>query len=393
MSMSQGANPPAVVVGACAHSLAVIRSLARAGVDVHVVESDRALPGLSTRYGTKHIVDDINGRPLVSALLALAERLGSASKPVLFLTNDRMVRTVADAARELSEVFRLSFASSAEKVAAYTDKINIERRCREVGLNYPATVIVDTPGGLARIAGEIEWPRIIKPARPLSGFKVKYASSSAEAMALMAPHEADFPILLQQWIAGDDTSIYFTAFYLDRGRPLARFDGRKLRSFPMGHTTVAEPTRNDLVFGCAMQFFAGTGISGPASLEVKLDPSGRPWVIEPTVGRTDFWVDLSIANGVDLPLIEYRHQAGLRAPDCEQRDRAVWLNADRDRGCLAWYVRNIRHASRPFRWVRFTFLDASDNLPFWHALKVLASELRASVASRLHFGVARDTHT
>lgn len=383
MNSTHDAGPPAVVVGACAHGLAVIRSLARAGVEVHIVDSDPTLPGLRTRHGKVHLVEDINGPALVPALLALARALASPRRPILFLTNDRMVKVAAGAVQALSEVFSLSFSASAQRTAALGDKVNIEQRCREAGLNYPATTIVDTLADLSRLPQDLTWPRIIKPSRPLAGFKVKYAASAADAVATMAPYAADFPVLLQEWIEGDDTVIRFTAFYLENGTPLARFDGRKLRSFPMGHTTVAEPSSSALVHECARTFFAGTGITGPASLEVKMDAAGVPWIIEPTVGRTDFWLDLCIANGVDLPVIEYRHQAGLPLPECKQVDDVVWLNPDRDRGCLLWYLRHIGKASRIGRRLRFTYLDRLDPGPFFHALKLHVAELRQSVAARL----------
>ena len=393
MNLSQAAEPSAVVVGACAHSLAVIRSLARAGINVHVVEADASLPGFRTRYGTKHLVDDINGPALIDALIALRTRLPDTRKPVLFLSNDRMVRTVAASAARLAECYALSWADSAATVSSFTDKLSIEQRCRDVGLDYPATLVIDSANDLSHLAAAIEWPRIIKPARPLSGFKVMVAGSGAEAVAMLAPHAADFPVLLQRWVPGDDTSIHFTAFYLDRGVPIARFDGRKLRSYPMGHTTVAEPPHNDLVFRCASRFFAGTGVSGPASLEVKMDPSGRPWVIEPTVGRTDFWVDLCIANGIDLPMIEYRHQTGARAVPCQQADRAVWLNAERDRIALPWYLRNLHRASRPLRRLRFTFLAADDRVPFWVAMRGLLKEAPSLLRRALPFRAARRART
>lgn len=383
MNPTHDARPPAVVVGACAHGLAVIRSLARAGVEVHIVDSDPTLPGLRTRHGKVHLVEDVNGPALVSSLLALAGTLASPRRPILFLTNDRMVKIAAGAAQALSEAFSLSFAGSAQRTSALGDKVNIEQRCRDAGLNYPATTVVHTLADLSRLPDDLTWPRIIKPSRPLAGFKVKVVASAADAVAKMAPHSADFPVLLQEWIEGDDTAIRFTAFYLENGTPLARFDGRKLRSFPMGHTTVAEPSPNALVFECARAFFSGTGITGPASLEVKMDAAGVPWVIEPTVGRTDFWLDLCVANGVDLPVVEYRHQAGLPLPQCVQADHAVWLNADRDRACLLWYVRHIGKASRVVRRLRFTYLDLADPRPFFHAVRLHAAELRQSAARRL----------
>lgn len=384
---AKGTLPCAVVVGVCAHGLALVRSLARSGIDVHIVEADTSLPGLLTGYGVKHLVEDINGDELVPALLQLRRAIAPQSRPVLFLTNDRMVRAVAGCAERVAAAFRLSWAASAAKVRDLTSKHFIEERCKETGLNYPSTVMLDRLDDLLSLNRPIRWPQIIKPSRPLSSFKVKVVESATAASDFLRHRLADFPVLLQQWIPGDDTRIHFSALFLERGVPLARFDGRKLRSFPMGHTTVAEPFKDDAVFEYAARFFAGTGITGPASLEVKRDHNGLLWVIEPTVGRTDFWLDLCISNGVDLPVIEFLHQTEHPLPRSCARNSVVWINAERDPIALPWYLFNVARATRFMRCVRFTYLDLRDIRPFLRATKKRGINLLRSIAKR--FGLAR----
>ena len=168
-------------------------------------------------------------------------------------------------------------------------------------------------------------------------------------------------------LPGDDRVIRFGALYLDRGRVLARFEGRKLRSRPMGHTTIAVPEPDDSVHALAVRFFDGLELSGPVSLELKQDPDGRYWVIEPTVGRSDFWAGLCVANGVDLPLIEYRAQSGEALPAVAQRRTHLWINGERDPAALAWL---LRHAPAQLlsHWPRGVYLDLYDPQPWLLAL-------------------------
>lgn len=383
------ATPPAIVVGACSHGLAVIRALSRARIQVHVVEADTTLPGLHTRFGRKHAVPDVNGPDLVDALLELRRTLDFPENPVLFLTNDRMVRVAARHMDTLSRAMRISWAGAANTVFDLTEKTHIESWAKSAGLNYPDSTTLETPEQIAPNLALLDWPRILKPARPLSGFKVKYAASAADASAFLANRAKDFPIVLQRWIPGDDTSIYFCALYLENGRPIARFDGRKLRSFPMGHTTVAEPTTSDVVYEYAARFFRGTGITGPASLEVKIGPDGQPWIIEPTAGRTDFWLDLCIANGVNLPVVEYRHQVTGEHPRTARKRPAVWVNCDRDPLAFAWYLANLHKATRRLRRIRFTFFDIGDPVPFLRATVRFAAEVRSFLLRRIRTGIAR----
>jgi hypothetical protein len=60
------------------------------GVAVVALEADRTLPGIATNTAQIRHVPDINGPGLIEALLLLK----LPSKPVLLLTNDRMVQTV-----------------------------------------------------------------------------------------------------------------------------------------------------------------------------------------------------------------------------------------------------------------------------------------------------------
>src|SRR5688572_23134949 len=94
-------GPPAVVAGLCAHGLAIVRALARYEIDVHALEAVRTLPGCSTRLATVHPVEEVNGPGVVRALKALRGRIPGTDRPVLFLTNDNMVREVARAWPEL----------------------------------------------------------------------------------------------------------------------------------------------------------------------------------------------------------------------------------------------------------------------------------------------------
>ena len=106
----------AVVVGLCAHGLAITRSLHEAGVRVVAVEANRCLPGLNTNTAEVLIVDDINGPELIKALISLAENLSATTVPVLYLTNDTMVNTIGTYYKEIRHLYRVSWGSSRRAV-------------------------------------------------------------------------------------------------------------------------------------------------------------------------------------------------------------------------------------------------------------------------------------
>jgi len=179
------AHPPAVVVGLCAHGLAVARSLGRNGVQVHALEANDTLPGTATRHAVLHSARDVNGAGLIDALLELRPRLGNrAGSPVLFLTNDNMVSVVADAWPRLADHYRLSWSHCRETISALVLKSSLRAHCHRAGLPYPRTWQLEHPGAAAELAPQLSFPLIAKPVRPLRGFKVRVLRSRTDVERL-----------------------------------------------------------------------------------------------------------------------------------------------------------------------------------------------------------------
>jgi D-aspartate ligase len=359
-------KPIAVVVGLCAHGLTIARALLRAGIKVYSFEQ-RKTPGTFARHVEVVWVEDINGDALIAELVHFAQsRSDIENRPVLFLTNDRMTQTIARHVDTVRQYFRLSWADSAVQTASLLDKGNIEARCVEAGLAYPESRRVESVEELEHIDVHLYFPVIFKPMAPLSSFKTFVFDRVEDIGATLAPHASSMPFLAQEFIEGSDEQIFFSALYLDRGRVLAHFEGRKLRSRPMGHTTIAQTHDNPALFAYAKRFFAGLNLSGPVSLEIKRDTLGTMWVIEPTLGRTDFWVGLCVEAGINFPLIEYLHQAGRAIPSRTPLP-AIWVNGERDPYVLPRLLRCHPRSLLGGR-IRGVYADWRDPLPFLYHL-------------------------
>lgn len=350
---------------------------------MHALEANDTLPGTTTRHAALHSTRDVNGAGLVDALLELRPRLGSAAlRPVLFLTNDNMVSVVAQAWPLLADHYRLSWSHCRETIAAFVLKSSLQARCERVALPYPRTWQLGHPDEAGKLAPQLDFPVIAKPVRPLRGFKVRLLRSRTGLERLAQEFSTDFPVLIQEWIPGGESQLSFCALYLDRGRVVSRFDGRKLRARPMGHTTVAEPVRDDAVFEASQRFFEGLNLSGPVSLELKRDPGGKLWVIEPTVGRTDFWLGCCIANAVDLPYLEYCHQAGVALPKTRQRHRYVWVNSERDPLSIVWYACQVVKRAVSQRPVALLYWARDDIKPSLRSFRLAVGILTSRVARK-----------
>ena len=63
------------------------------------------------------------------------------------------------------------------------------------------------------------------------------------------------------------------------------------------------------------RFFDTVGFAGIGSMEYKRDArDGCFYMVEPTVGRTDYQEEIATLNGVNIPLAAYLGELGLPAP-------------------------------------------------------------------------------
>jgi predicted ATP-grasp superfamily ATP-dependent carboligase len=323
---------PAVVVGLCAHGLAICRSLGRRGVPVYALESHEQLPGMYTRYAIKQKAVNINGPELVNDLIKIGNKLRTRS--ILFLTNDNMVKTVAESYRKVAELFDIDFGD-ADFIINLLDKRSLASIAEQAGLNYPRTWQIASAQELYRVSYKLSYPVALKPSAPLSKFKaIKVSNESDLRRAVLLYEDKVKSFLVQEWISGSEKNIYFCSTYFSEdGRALTSFVGRKIRSMPRytGVTSSAEPSDRRDILEVTMKFFKGLKIRGPVSLELKEDERGIMYVIEPTVGRFDYWLLCCIGNGVNLPLISYMYRTERKIFEIQRPKKSVtWVDFERD---------------------------------------------------------------
>ena len=92
-----------------------------------------------------------------------------------------------------------------------------------------------------------------------------------------------------------------------KGFPYSVLPGKRRRSFPkgLGRGSILELEKNQNVRDHAIRFIEGIPLSGPVAVEFKEDQKGQLWLIEPTVGRTEYCVDVNIQGKLNLPFMEY----------------------------------------------------------------------------------------
>ncbi|MFE3827857.1 ATP-grasp domain-containing protein [Streptomyces sp. NPDC059092] len=286
-------------------TLGAVRSLGRAGIEVHaVVEGAHSPVGCSrylrqahlrppdapdlTAFPVKHVAKNLTRSvaedPATAAvrrlLLSIADRLTTPA--VLIAMDDLSAIAVGRLQPELAGRYLLPEQPSGlpERVA---DKAELAGICQELGLPHPRTVI---PGGAAEAAAaawSLGLPVIAKWSRPWllpegSGLRsTRVIRSPQEARALYGrSHEAGSRLLLQEFLPHGPDRDWFFHGYSGRGPEPGRTRllgaaGRKDRAWPVGAglTAVGRWLPNPAVERLAGELVAALGYRGILDLDFR----------------------------------------------------------------------------------------------------------------------------
>lgn len=332
---------PAVVVGAGVNGLGVARSLARARVRVWLLDADARRAEMRTRAATPLQVRALHGEALIEDLVQFATAKFSGQRPVLLLTQEESVKTISRHRDRLSAMYRFSLPP-AEVVDTLLHKEGFQRRAELLGGPIPSMVHVRTLADLS-VLEKLAYPVVIKPGERNAeysrwfkkAYRVDDAAAGAELLRQVLPVMAD--VVVQEWIDGPDSNIYFCLQYIDNlGRIAASFTGRKIRSWPpqVGGTAscVAAPEAHVELSALTSNFFRAAGVIGMAGMEYKRDArSGEFRMVEPTIGRTDYQEEVATLNGVNVPYAAWCAELGLPSPAPAPGKRSiVWRVRDED---------------------------------------------------------------
>jgi predicted ATP-grasp superfamily ATP-dependent carboligase len=307
-----------VVAGIDLNGLGILRALGRAHVPVVALDTDFSKPTARTRYGRKKRVAALSGPGFVSDLLTLRSQF--SVDPVLLLTQEASVATVSAERGRLSRAYRFTMPSHV-LMSDLLDKSRFQELAEKHGYLIPRALRI-SGSEINESISSLRFPCIVKPVTK----QPEYAKRFAKAYKVFSPDEVTHLWLLmrdvveaaivQEWIEGADSDIYFCLQYRPAaGRQSVSFVGRKLCQWPpqVGGTASCVPAPeyaselNALTDG----FFSKVGYVGVCSMEYKRDArDGKFYMIEPTVGRTDYQEEIAALNGINLPLVLYCAEQG-----------------------------------------------------------------------------------
>jgi predicted ATP-grasp superfamily ATP-dependent carboligase len=204
-----------------------------------------------------------------------------------------------------------------DALATVTDKHATLELCRRLGVPTPRTALVRTVEEALAAAPEIGWPVVVKPLASrvyrdgaVDAFQVAYADGPQALAVQLGRLEGRCPALLQEYRRGEGHGV---ELLMDRGRPLAAFQHRRLHEVPItgGASSLRECVPLDpLLHRHATRLMSELRWTGLAMVEFRVGPEGP--VLMEINGRIWGSLPLAVKSGVDFPLRLVEMELGQR---------------------------------------------------------------------------------
>ncbi|MCX4778943.1 ATP-grasp domain-containing protein [Streptomyces sp. NBC_01264] len=309
-------------------TLGAVRSLGRAGVQVHAVVEAGGGPMGRSRYlravhpGPSGGLDPEAPEALLECLTGVSEVIGRPA--VLIAMDDLSAIAVSRVAPMLTDRFRIPHQPD-DLPARVADKAELSRLCARWDVPHPETVIPASAAEAAEAAWRLGLPVIAKWSRPwllpqgtgLRSTTLLHAAAEARRLYERA-EEAGSRLLLQRYLpAGPDTDWFFHGAFGRGGRPLITGSGRKEMSWPVrtGLTAVGRWLPDPAVEEAGLRLAERLGYQGILDLDFRRDEQGVFRLVDfnPRPGaQFRLFTD---AGGLDVVQAMYLDLTGQRVPE------------------------------------------------------------------------------
>ncbi|MGX1505726.1 UNVERIFIED_CONTAM: putative ATP-grasp superfamily ATP-dependent carboligase [Streptomyces graminofaciens] len=265
-------------------TLGAVRSLGRAGVEVHAVVESAHSPVARSRYLHRaHVrpVGELRPEDFVDLLLDVSDRIGRPA--VLVAMDDLGALSIAANAPRLVPRF-LFPDQSADATAGLADKAELVRLCERAGIAHPETVVPESAAEAAAAVRQLGLPVVAKWSRPWlldprTGLRSTSLVTSTAAVQRLFERtgQAGSALVLQRLLPeGPYCDWFFHGYFSRRSDLLLGGTGRKELAWPPGAGLTAKGSwqHNDEVREAALRLVAHSGYRGILDLDFRRDAAG-----------------------------------------------------------------------------------------------------------------------
>ena len=385
---------PAFVACCSKAGLAVVRALGQHDIPVFGLCFGKHQIARRSRFMRAHFMcaDPSDDEPaFVEQLLAIG---AECDRPVLIPSDDGSLVAISRHSQRLSSTFRLC-SEPWSVVHRLIEKHFTYEIARNNGIPAPALHMIESVEESVEFAHRIGYPCLIKPSVghlffKRFGKKMLMVASEAELRAQLAVAKtSDGPLMLCEFIPGDDTcGVNYNSFALD-GEPCTEFTAQKVRNkpqligFPTAVRSVVLPEAQQL----GRRMLRALRLNDFSCMEFKRDPRDGIYKLMEVNARHNYSGSLALACGINFPLLSYRHAANQRVlPEFPpQQENVLWIDEERDALNIVHSLRRWQEARRVLRPLMmkkvFAVTKLDDPLPTWELLKGLPHAARQRTAA------------
>ena len=322
--MNKNGKPYAVLINMdYLTGLQTARILADNGVPVIGLAEDLDHFCAKTNTCEKVIQSGKMSDELIENLIKLGKEL--EQKAVLYPCQDASVLLVSQNRERLEPYYHISLPSN-ETVELLMNKPRFYEFAQMEKLPVAKFFILKERKDALEAVDKLNFPCVLKPHMrspkweentKLKAFKVL----NSDEFLKMYDQICDWSdtLMIQEWIEGDDTSLYScNSYYNKNSESLADFTAKKLRQWPIvtGNTSLGVDVLDDTVLEVTTDLFKKVNYIGLGYVEIKKDiKTDKYYIIEPNIGRPTGRSALAEACGVDLIYTMYCDCLGLPLPD------------------------------------------------------------------------------
>ncbi|MFX0202491.1 MAG: ATP-grasp domain-containing protein [Candidatus Hodarchaeota archaeon] len=308
----------AVITGGDFQGLGVLRTLAKKGIPVILLDSDHCISRYS-RFDKKFIRSPRSSHKedYLNFLIDLAKK-EKIHGWVIFPNDDGVVYILSKYKNVLEEFYRIP-TPPWDVIRNVYVKENTYQFAEKHEISIPKTYYPKSQEELMEL--DLRYPVVIKPSvrgQFFDKFKVKalkignkreLIKKYGQVCSFIDPSE----ILIQDFIPGGPANLYsFCPFFKD-GKTVTSITARRFRQHPMDFgqaSTFAELVDLPEIKGLSEKFLRLIGFYGIAEVEFMRDPRDGEYKLLEINPRIWGWHSLAIAAGVDLPYIIYQDSIG-----------------------------------------------------------------------------------
>jgi len=351
--------------------LAVMRSLGRQGLQVHLAWCDPELPATSSRYlHTFHELPEYSAgdETWLVALNRLVERHDYA---LIIPCNDYAVTPLQHFRGRLTASGNWYLLDDASFQTTF-DKFRTGELARKLGIPTPKEMLVETNADRLQNQGDINswmagirYPAYIKPRTSVTKTDVVHKRSvqrvtdPVELRNALSTLQNPDGVLIQESFDGEGHGVEILAF---AGEVLVEMQHRRLRETIHGGSTYRESVQlNPELTAAVAAAIAELGYTGVAMFEFRVNPQTGEYVLLEINAR--FWgsLALAIAAGADFPHYLYQMLVSGRRDFPKKFKTGVRCRN------LLMDLRNIKQNSgtRTVVWHLFTVFFRRDHHDHW----------------------------